>query len=128
MAKRGRGVPRRDRSRRAEHLRLGRDGEDMVADWYEAGGGNVLARNWRCPSGEIDLVVAVGGLLVFCEVKTRSSTRYGSPFEAVDARRVQRLRSAAMEYLRVEQPARRGIRFDVAAVLGGRVEVRPGAF
>jgi putative endonuclease len=115
-------------SRRHDHLRLGREGEDRVAAWYEAVGGTVLARNWRCPRGEIDLVVALGDVVVFCEVKTRSSTRYGSPFEAVDDRRVHRLRSAAMEYLRAVRPARRGIRFDVAAVVGGRVEVRTSAF
>lgn len=114
--------------RRHDHLKLGRDGEDRVAGWYEAAGGTVVARNWRCRSGEIDLIVRLGGLVVFCEVKTRSSSRFGSPFEAVDHRRVKRLRSAAMEYLRAEQPSRRGIRFDVAAVLGGRVEVRTSAF
>ena len=118
----------RSARRHGEHLRLGRDGEDRVAAWYTERGGTVLARNWRCAGGELDLVVEVDGVVVFCEVKTRSSTRYGSPFEAVDARRVQRLRAAAVEYLRAVQPTRRGIRFDLAAVAGGRVEVRPSAF
>ncbi|MGI9578307.1 MAG: YraN family protein [Microthrixaceae bacterium] len=113
---------------RHDHLKLGRDGEDRVAVWYEQRGGTILARNWRCRRGEIDLVVALQNTIVFCEVKTRSSTRYGSPFEAVDERRVQRQRLAAMEFLRVERPARQGIRFDLAAVLNGRVEVRPNAF
>lgn len=112
------------RRRRHDHLKFGRDGEDRVAEWYERAGGKVLERNWRCPSGEIDLVVSLGAVIVFCEVKTRSSSRYGSPFEAVDHRRVKRLRSAAMQYLRSKKLSRGGIRFDVAAVIGGRVEVR----
>lgn len=113
---------------RFDHLALGRHGEDLVARWYMAQGDVVVARNWRCRSGELDLVVRCGDLVVFCEVKTRSSTRYGSPFEAVDRRRRSRMRAAAREFLRVEQPGGRGTRFDVAAVLGGSVEVIHGAF
>lgn len=112
-----------------DHLRLGRFGEDRVARWYEQRGHVVLARNWRCPEGELDLVLRHGAVLVFCEVKTRSSTRFGSPLEAVDHTRRRRLRAAAMAYLRaVAPPGAHELRFDVAAVLGGRVEVVEGAF
>jgi putative endonuclease len=77
----------------------------------------------------LDLVLRCAALLVFCEVKTRSSTRWGSPAEAVDRRRIGRLRSAAAEYLRVVRPT--GVvevRFDVASVVNGRVDVIEAAF
>ncbi|MCP4434251.1 MAG: YraN family protein [Actinomycetia bacterium] len=119
-------------SRRHDHLRLGRHGEDLVARWYVSRGAQVLARNWRCKQGEIDLVLLEGREVVFCEVKTRSSGRYGSPFEAVDARRRSRLRAAGMEFLRSGEPrpaaGRVGVRFDIAAVIGSKVEVITAAF
>src|SRR5690606_29756803 len=114
---------------RFDHLRLGADGERRAAEWYRRRGFRVVHRNWRCPEGELDLVLRRGDLLVFCEVKARSSTRWGSPVEAVDHRRVRRLRAAAAEYLRQVRP--RGIaaiRFDIAAVLNGRVELTESAF
>jgi putative endonuclease len=93
----------------------------------------VVARNWRCREGELDLVVARDGELVFCEVKTRSSDRFGVPAEAVTFTKQRRLRTLAARFL-ADHPAasaggrRRGIRFDVAAVMGGKVEVIEAAF
>ncbi len=115
-------------SRRFDHLALGRHGEELVARWYTDSGHVVLARNWRCSSGELDIVAVRDRIVAFCEVKTRSSERYGSPFEAVDRRRRGRMRAAAAEFLRMEQPGNSGVRFDVAAVIGNRVEVIRGAF
>ena len=65
----------------------------MAERRYRRDGYRVLARNWRCPSGEIDLILERGGLVVFSEVKTRSSTAFGWPAEAVDRRRQARLRA-----------------------------------
>ena len=113
---------------RRDHLVLGRRGEDLAAGWYEARGGRILARNWRCRAGELDLVVAIDQLVVFCEVKTRSSQRYGSPFEAVDRTRIKRIRAAASEYLRAARPVCHGVRFDVTAVIGDSIEVRSAVF
>ena len=115
--------------------RLGSRGEQLTADWYVARGYRVVARNWRCREGEIDLVVEGEGDLVFCEVKTRMSDRFGVPAEAVTPAKQRRLRVLAARYL-AEQGGgngsgaggRRGIRFDVAAVSGGRVEVIEAAF
>lgn len=114
--------------RRFDHLALGRHGEDLVERWYVDQGHQVMARNWRCPSGELDLVVRCGPIVVFCEVKTRSSTRYGTPFEAVDRRRQGRMRAAAGEFLRAHEPGGSRVRFDVAGVIGESVEVIRGAF
>ena len=111
---------------------LGIEGEAVAAAWYERRGFAVLARNWRCRSGEIDLVVAAPGLLVVCEVKTRSSNRYGSGAEAVDERKQRRIRAVAVQYLQ-QSPARGArLRFDVAVVTPGPhgygVEVVEAAF
>ena len=100
-----------------------------MAAWYEARGYEVLARNWRCRDGELDLVVRDGRLFVFCEVKTRTSDLFGLPQEAVTRVKQQRLRRLAARWLEEDAPVRaREIRFDVAAVMGGAIEVLEGAF
>ncbi|MGH9228075.1 MAG: YraN family protein [Acidimicrobiales bacterium] len=112
--------------------RLGARGEDRAADWYRAAGYDVIARNWRCADGELDLVVAVPGELVFCEVKTRASDRFGVPAEAVTAAKQRRLRALAARFLAEYPPlggsAARSIRFDVVAVTGSTVDVIEAAF
>jgi putative endonuclease len=110
--------------RRHDPARLGRHGEDLAATWYEQRGYTVLERNWRCREGELDLVLGNGDLIVICEVKTRSSDRFGSPFEAVGRTKQLRLRRLAARWLRERAPFRPAtVRFDVAGVVGGRVEV-----
>jgi putative endonuclease len=97
---------------------LGTDGEAIVARWYEASGYVVLDRNWRCREGELDLVVARGRDIVFCEVKTRRSLAFGAPVEAVTRVKQRRLRVLAARWLGAHPNAReRDPRFDVASVL-----------
>jgi putative endonuclease len=112
------------------NLATGTQGEEAAARWYEARGYTIVARNWRCPDGELDLVVARRGELVFCEVKTRASTRYGTPAEAVTPTKQRRLRRLAARYLAEAAPpgAPRQLRFDVASVLAGEVTVIEAAF
>lgn len=111
------------------HLSLGASGEDAAARWYEHAGYDVVGRNWRCAFGELDLVLRRGPLVVFCEVKTRSSDRFGTPAEAVTYRKRVRLRRLAAEWLAgCEGAGGRAVRFDVAAVRGGTVEVIEDAF
>jgi putative endonuclease len=100
---------------------LGDAGEDLVARWYADAGYRVLDRNWRCREGELDVVVARGEVLVFCEVKTRRTTAFGIPAEAVTATKQRRLRTLAMRWLDEHPGARaRTLRFDVASVLAPR--------
>jgi putative endonuclease len=107
---------------------LGISGEDAVAAWYEGRGYEVLARNWRCRAGELDLIVRKGRTFVFCEVKTRSSDAFGAPVEAVTRDKQVRVRHLAARWLE-EAPLRpTDIRFDVASVLAGEIEVFEGAF
>ena len=112
------------RSRQA----LGRAGEDLAAAWYEANGYAVVARNWRCREGELDLIVRRGRTLVFCEVKTRTSTSFGSPVEAVTRQKQQRIRGLALAFLEARRVRGAHLRFDVAAVIGRELEVIEGAF
>ncbi|HMS89056.1 MAG: YraN family protein [Acidimicrobiales bacterium] len=111
-------------------LRLGAAGEDLAAAWYESNGYRILARNWRCREGEIDLVCLRDRVVVICEVKTRSSDAFGHPAEAVTPAKQQRLRVLAGRWL--EDGAGglrpRSVRFDVAAVLAGELDVIEAAF
>jgi putative endonuclease len=112
-----------------ERQRLGASGEAAVASWYEARGYEVLIRNWRCREGELDLVLRDGRKFVFCEVKTRTTDAFGAPVEAVTRNKQMRVRRLAARWLEDEAPVRpREIRFDVASVLGGTIEVVEGAF
>jgi putative endonuclease len=110
----------------------GAAGEDAVAAWYRARGYDVVDRNWRVRDGEIDIVARGRGALVFCEVKTRRGTGYGMPAEAVTARKQQRLRALARQWLAAHPTRARDLRFDVASVLpaadGWTVEVLEAAF
>lgn len=112
---------------------VGQQGEDAAAAWYEAAGYEILDRNWRVREGELDLVVADAGTVVFCEVKTRRGDAFGLPAEAVTARKQQRLRVLARQWLSAHAPSSALLRFDVAAVLpdghgGWAVEVFTDAF
>ncbi len=109
-------------------LQLGADGEALAAAWYEAHGYEVLERNWRCSAGEIDLVLRCGRSVVICEVKTRSSDAFGVPAEAVTAAKRRKLRALASMWLEQAPFRPKEIRFDVAAVLGGQLEIIEAAF
>ena len=107
---------------------LGAQGEALAAAWYEQRGFAVVDRNWRRREGEIDLVLQRDRLVVICEVKARSSTRFGMPFEAVTRAKQVRLRTLGAMWL-----AERGVRgvelrFDVASVSGTAVDVIEAAF
>jgi putative endonuclease len=97
-------------------LRLGRAGETLAAARLEATGLRVVARNWRCREGEVDLVAAGPGVLVFCEVKTRRGNGYGSPAAAVTPAKQARLRRLAAAYLAASATPPCRVRFDVVAV------------
>lgn len=95
---------------------LGAWGEDLVARHLAATGHTLLARNWRCPVGEIDIVaVTPAGVLAMVEVKTRRSVAFGSPAEAITPQKHARLRRLAASWL-AEHPHRGDVRIDVAAV------------
>jgi len=130
--------------------RLGDAGERVARSWYEQRGFRSVATNWRCPQGEVDLVVVRAGLLVFCEVKTRRSTGFGDPREAITPAKLASMRKVAGAFLAAEHEGDAGrsgskpsdddvaswsaacierIRLDVACVYWGeppRVQVLAG--
>ena len=97
---------------------LGRRGEDVAVQYLQDRGLVVLSRNWRCRDGELDVVATdTAGRLVVCEVKTRSGTRFGGPAEAVDRRKIARIRKVANAWLAAHHVRWADVRFDVCAVL-----------
>ena len=96
-------------------------GEALVADHLTAHGYAVLARNYECTWGEVDLIAEKGELLVFVEVKTRATDVFGDPEEVVTPRKRWRVVRAALHFLTRHQIHDRVVRFDVASVVG-----RPG--
>ena len=117
-------APERVAARRA----LGVDGEERAAAWYAAQGYQVVARNWRCRDGELDLIARRGRVYVFCEVKARSSTAFGSPLEAVDVDKRRRIRHLAARWLDGAGVRASDLRFDVVGVVDKHLEVVEGAF
>lgn len=111
---------------RTGRQQLGAYGEAIAAQHLVNAGMVLLDRNWRCPAGEIDLVLRDGRTLVFCEVKTRSSAAYGSPLEGVTPAKAARLRRLAAQWLDVHGLRVRDVRIDLVGVLcpaGAAVEV-----
>jgi putative endonuclease len=111
---------------------LGRSGEDAARHAYVRRGYRVIARNWRCRLGELDLVLERRGVLIFCEVKARRAGAFGGGYEAVGWRKRTKLRALAEAFLQETGFRPHAIRFDVAsiAVAGDRsdVEVFEDAF
>lgn len=112
-----------DLSRRAR----GRWGEDLAARHYARAGYEILDRNWRSPTGELDLVVTREGVIVFSEVKARRTEAFGPAAAAVNPDKQRRIRQLAIEWLRAH--GRGGtIRFDVVTVTGTTLELIEDAF
>jgi putative endonuclease len=108
-------------STQQQRTAVGRYGEDVAVRHLTETGMEVLARNWRCDLGEIDVIARDGSTVVVCEVKTRRGLDYGTPLEAVTARKMVRLRRLATRWV-AEWVAETGepppeVRIDVVSVL-----------
>ncbi|MCD8303974.1 MAG: YraN family protein [Prevotellaceae bacterium] len=113
----------------AWHNDLGKAGEQQAADYLVRQGYTILDRNWRAPHSrnELDIVATKDECLVVVEVKTRSNTAYGLPFDAVDKRKISSLASAANSYVclkEIDLP----VRFDIIGILDGIVQHVENAF
>lgn len=103
--------------------------EEEAAAYLTAQGYRVLERNYRCRQGEIDLICRHGRYLVFLEVKYRARETMGSPGEAVDSRKQERIRKSAAYYLYSHRlPEDTPCRFDVVGILGNKIELMQNAF
>jgi putative endonuclease len=95
---------------------LGSKGEQRAADHLSALGWEILDRNYRCKSGEIDIIARDGGDIVFVEVKTRRTTAFGSPSDAVDRRKQGKIVKSAQHYLTERNLGEVDSRFDVVEI------------
>lgn len=114
-------------------MTLGALGEEAALRTYLGRGYRLVARNWRCRAGELDLVVERRGVLVFCEVKTRAGGTFGGGYEAVTAAKQRKLRQLAELFLLSARGRAAAVRFDVASVAMARrsapsVEIFEDAF
>ena len=106
---------------------LGRAGEQLAVHYLENEGFRVIARNWRHQFGELDIVALDAETIVAVEVKTRSSTDFGHPFESITTEKVQRLRRLLISWSRqhrnhevlerVTARAQRTLRIDAVAII-----------
>ena len=96
---------------------LGRRGEELAAGFLITTGYQILGRNWRCDQGEIDIIAVDGTETVFIEVKTRSSVRFGHPFEAITAQKLARLRRLAAAWCAQHPGETKQIRIDAISVI-----------
>lgn len=95
----------------------GQRGEDLAADYLTQQGFAVVERNYRCQWGEIDIICRQGTLLIFVEVRSKTTDRYGTPEESINRVKMSRIRKTAMDYLRNNPEGRPvKLRFDFIAV------------
>lgn len=108
------------------HVRqlLGTEGERAAEKFLRRQRYTIVARNYRCAAGEVDLIALDRSTLVFVEVKTRTQPGFGSPLDAVDRRKQRQIIRAAQYYLVEHRLADRNARFDVVGVwwAGGRLQ------
>jgi putative endonuclease len=97
-------------------IRTGKLGENLAVAYLQKAGYRILAQNYRCLYGEVDIIVQDGEVIVFVEVKSRRSETFGEPQEAVGVEKQKKLSRIAMHYLQQQQMEARNARFDVIAV------------
>ena len=122
----------------AARVARGKWAEDLVSRWYEQHGYVIVARNWRCKRGELDVVACKNGVLVVCEVKARASNAFGTPAEAVTPAKQLKVRRATADFRTSMRESNdeiaslvniaRTVRFDVACVLGTQLEMLEDIF
>jgi putative endonuclease len=95
---------------------LGQQGEKLAEQYLKRKGYKLVQRNYRCLSGEVDLIVLDRRVIVFVEVKTRTDDRFGTPFEAVEMRKQQKMIRAAQFFLHEKGLHQREARFDVVGI------------
>lgn len=99
-----------------KRIKLGVDGETLVATYLTNQGAEVLAKNWRIKEGEIDIVARQDGLIIFVEVKSRSSEKFGHPLEAIGPDKAFRLQRLALAWIALHGAWGADYRIDCAAV------------
>ncbi len=100
-----------------DRISLGKLGENLAAKYLKKHGTKVIKLNYRQKSGEIDIIARDKKTLVFVEVKTRKSTRFGQPFEAVTPKKQAQISRVALDYITRNKLSDQAVRFDVISIL-----------
>ncbi|MDO7905851.1 YraN family protein [Paenibacillus sp. JX-17] len=108
--------------KRPSRQEVGKTGEQQAALYLEKRGYRILERNWRCRSGELDLIAEADHSLVMIEVRSRTGSGFGTAAESIDARKINQVRSTAAIYVHQTgfHNQDRSLRFDVITVQFGR--------
>lgn len=107
----------------SDFYKIGNYGENIAVQYLENRDYNILARNFKCVQGEIDIIATKNNEIIFCEVKTRSNTKFGNPSEAVDTNKQKHIWNVAEYYLYKNNLINAFVRFDVLEVLVNGSEV-----
>ncbi len=120
------------KQRAAVRMARARWAEDLVASFYQRNGFEIVARNWHCREGELDIVATshsdTGLTIVVIEVKARATNNFGTPFESVTLAKQKKLRITTTKFLAANPQLHGEIRFDVVAILGTQLDVLQNAF
>jgi putative endonuclease len=114
-------------------LSLGERGEAVACGFLEEQGYKILEKNFKCKLGEIDVVARRRGRLAFIEIKTRTSAKFGTPQEAVDLRKQEKIFKVAQWYLKEKKLSKSPVAFDVVSILwqegqAPKIHLLPDAF
>ena len=107
---------------------IGRNGEEIAAEYLRNNGYRIVEKNYKNRFGEIDVIAKDGNTVVFIEVKTRNTPSYGTPSSAVDSKKQQRIGKVALTYLTKKGLTQHPVRFDVVSICDGEIEVIRDAF
>ena len=115
----------------ANHNKLGKDGELIAFMVLQRDGFTILETNWRFQKAEVDIIAQKDGFLIFIEVKTRGSKKFGNPSDAIDKKKIALYKDAVEGYLE-QYPSEDEIRFDVVNIIIAKDETQikhiPNAF
>jgi len=111
-----------------DNIKTGKKFENLAAKYFEQEGFKILERNWRTGHKEIDLIIQKDNLLVFVEVKSTYSKKFGHPSERIDQKKISNITDCAQEYLLAKKIKNLDIRFDVITFANGQLEHYPQAF
>ena len=102
------------------HQKFGEKGEFLAVRYLKKNGYKILEQNYRTPLGEIDIIAKEKDTIVFVEVKSRKSIRFGSPKWAVTAKKQRKISMVALHYLKTKKQTDAKARFDVVSVISNQ--------
>lgn len=115
-------------SQKKRRIQIGRSFEKQAALFFEQNGYIILDRNWQAGHKEIDIIVRKDDLIVFVEVKSAASGKFGHPVERIDRKKIANLTEAAQHYISENNIENCDLRFDVVTFVDGKLEYFPNAF